>query len=279
MKPVPRKAKDEEDSITELKKQTEERPIIKQQEAPDTCCATKEAPKEEAKEAAKENGYLTVIKNVPFLCVMLANLPAVMGLYIPYMFLPGVSAVGVAASQTCKRCFTMFGIESASLIEGTFSTLGIEASLQNSLFLDVFQFPECSEYSEASLTCLGHTYFADIYIAIIAPLFQLCRQSYAKVQTLTLDLKQRFSPLPVSLHKRQVLTARCVQITQQRGLSEADSALLISLIGFFNTGGRIVSGAITDHPRVDALFLTTLAIFSGDTSSVFMWRRMTSYNM
>merc|ERR1719412_2938644 len=141
MKPVPRRAKDEEDSITELKKQTEERPIIKQQEAPDTCCATKEAPKEEAKEAAKGNGYLTVIKNVPFLCVMLANLPAVMGLYIPYMFLPG--------------------------------------------------------------------------------------------------------------------------ITQQRGLSEADSALLISLIGFFNTGGRIVSGAITDHPRVDALFLTTLAIFSG----------------
>ena len=62
------------------------------------------------------------------------------------------------------------------------------------------------------------------------------------------------------------MTARCVQITQQRGLSEADSALLISLIGFFNTGGRIVSGAITDHPRVDALFLTTLAIFSGDTS-------------
>ena len=75
--------------------------------------------------------------------------------------------------------------------------------------------------------------------------------------------------LPDSLHnqvQRRVLTARCVQITQQRGLSEADSALLISLIGFFNTGGRIVSGAITDHPRVDALFLTTLAIFSGDTS-------------
>ena len=54
-----------------------------------------------------------------------------------------------------------------------------------------------------------------------------------------------------------------VQITQQRGLSESDSALLISLIGFFNTGGRIVSGAITDHPKVDALALTTLAIFSG----------------
>jgi len=39
-------------------------------------------------------------------------------------------------------------------------------------------------------------------------------------------------------------------ITQQRGLSKSESALLISLIGFFNTGGRIVSGAVTDHPKV-----------------------------
>merc|ERR1712112_364892 len=85
-----------------------------------------------------ENGYVTVLKNLPFFLVMLANLPAVMGLYIPYMYLPG--------------------------------------------------------------------------------------------------------------------------ITQQRGLSKEQSALLISLIGFFNTGGRIVSGAITDHPKVDALFLTTVAI-------------------
>ena len=46
-------------------------------------------------------------------------------------------------------------------------------------------------------------------------------------------------------------------------MTEADSALLISLIGFFNTGGRIVSGAVTDHPRVDALFVTTLALFFG----------------
>ena len=73
---------------------------------------------------------------------------------------------------------------------------GIETSClqysKTSLLLDVF--PECSEYHEASLTCLGHTFFSDIYIAMIAPLFKLCRQSYAKVQTLTLDLKQRFSP-------------------------------------------------------------------------------------
>jgi hypothetical protein len=30
-------------------------------------------------------------RNVPFLLVMIGNLPAVMGLYIPYMFLPAVS--------------------------------------------------------------------------------------------------------------------------------------------------------------------------------------------
>ena len=39
---------------------------------------------------AKENGYLRVLKNVPFLLVMLGNFPAIMGLYIPYIFLPGV---------------------------------------------------------------------------------------------------------------------------------------------------------------------------------------------
>ena len=54
-----------------------------------------------------------------------------------------------------------------------------------------------------------------------------------------------------------------VQITQQRGLSKEQSALLISLIGFFNTGGRIVSGAVTDHPKVDALFMTFLALSWG----------------
>ena len=53
-------------------------------------------------------------------------------------------------------------------------------------------------------------------------------------------------------------------------MTEADSALLISMIGFFNTGGRILSGAITDHPKVDALALTTLAIFSGEYTEIYV---------
>jgi len=158
MKPVPRKKKDDEDSITELKNKNKN-PIIKNGayvakeeidfidgsaptslEADDSKLVKTET-ETETVVLPKENGYLTVLKNVPFLLVMLGNLPAVMGLYIPYMFLPG--------------------------------------------------------------------------------------------------------------------------ITQQRGMTEADSALLISLIGFFNTGGRILSGAVTDHPRVDALFVSTLALFFG----------------
>jgi len=138
MKPVPRNKKDDEDSITELKNKNEA-PILKRGDA--LTDEKEEGTEEVTVTTPKENGYLTVLKNVPFLCVMLANLPAVMGLYIPYMFLPG--------------------------------------------------------------------------------------------------------------------------ITQQRGLTESESALLLSLIGIFNTGGRIISGAITDHPKVDALALTTVAIFSG----------------
>ena len=108
MKPVPRKQKDEEDSITEMKKQNEN-PIIKNGanvekeemdfinesrapaslEADDSKLVKAEAETETAV-VEKENGYFTVLKNVPFLMVMLGNLPAVMGLYIPYMFLPGV---------------------------------------------------------------------------------------------------------------------------------------------------------------------------------------------
>ena len=105
MKPVPKKQKDDEDSITELKKQNEN-PIIKN----GACVATNEdntidgsvvpaleednskLVEEEVKvvPVEKENGYITVLKNIPFLFVMLGNLPAVMGLYITYMFLPGV---------------------------------------------------------------------------------------------------------------------------------------------------------------------------------------------
>merc|ERR1719167_632671 len=59
-------------------------------------------------------------------------------------------------------------------------------------------------------------------------------------------------------------------MTQQRGLNESQSALLISLIGFFNTGGRIISGAVTDHPRVDALFVSTLSLGLGGAFSFLM---------
>ena len=69
MKPVPRPNKDEEVSVTT--EVTEEGTV--------------------AARAPKENGYLAVLKNVPFLCVMLANLPVVIGLYIPDMLMLGVS--------------------------------------------------------------------------------------------------------------------------------------------------------------------------------------------
>jgi len=158
MKPVPKTKSESIDSITEMKQNNG--PIIKndkafnaskeQLEFIDNNEETNKSPdmlplhevKTPTTEPEKfENGYVTVLKNLPFFLVMLANLPAVMGLYIPYMYLPG--------------------------------------------------------------------------------------------------------------------------ITQQRGLSKSESALLISLIGFFNTGGRIVSGAVTDHPKVDALFMTFLALSWG----------------
>lgn len=138
MKPVPRTATRDQDSVTELKQQAGSKEEVALLEAG----AAEQAGKD------KENGYVTVLKNIPFLLVMLGNLPAVMGLYIPYMFLPG--------------------------------------------------------------------------------------------------------------------------LTEQRGLSKEEAALLISLIGGFNTGGRIVSGAVTDHPRVDALFVTTMALFFGSLCPALM---------
>ena len=91
MKPVPRTNKDDEDSITELKKLNEKDGD------------TGEAGKEVTVVSPKENGYLTVLKNMPFLCVMLANLPAVMGLYIPYIYLPGVSALSLSSRGSNKE--------------------------------------------------------------------------------------------------------------------------------------------------------------------------------
>merc|ERR1719193_1660532 len=52
-------------------------------------------------------------------------------------------------------------------------------------------------------------------------------------------------------------------MAKERGLTEDQAALLISLIGAFNTAGRIISGAVTDHPKIDALFVTSVAIFIG----------------
>jgi len=156
MKPVPTRKVTKRDSIEEIKEENK-KPIIKEKafnaskeeiDYMDGDEATVKALPKKDEENGKNNkqkeeksGYLTVLKNVPFLLVMLGNLPAVMGLYIPYAFLPA--------------------------------------------------------------------------------------------------------------------------LTQQKGLVKSQSALLISLIGFFNTGGRIVSGAVTDHPKVDALFVTTIALAWG----------------
>jgi len=159
MKPVPKPANEDEDSLAEIKK--ENASIIKKDKAfnaskeemdfidnNEESNKVVESRREEEPEVKTENGYLTVLKNPPFFLVMLSNLPAVMGLYIPYMYLPG--------------------------------------------------------------------------------------------------------------------------ITQQRGITPEGSALLISLIGFFNTGGRIVSGAVTDHPKVDALFMTFLALLIGSVCPLLM---------
>jgi hypothetical protein len=89
MKNVPCKKNDEEDLFTVLKK-PDETPIIKKKP---TFISETNIPEPEYIETqvpAKKNGYLTVLKNVPFLLVMLGNFPAIMGLYIPYIFLPGV---------------------------------------------------------------------------------------------------------------------------------------------------------------------------------------------
>ena len=89
MKNVPCKKNDEEDLFAVIKKQNEN-PILKKKL---TFISETNIPEPEYIETqvpAKKNGYLTVLKNVPFLLVMLGNFPAIMGLYIPYIFLPGV---------------------------------------------------------------------------------------------------------------------------------------------------------------------------------------------
>jgi len=163
MRPVPSGNSSDDDSIAEIKKQN---PIIKKKAfnaskeeidymdgESETAPVMEKAPEKqeenlEKSEEKQKNGYLRVLSNFPFLLVMLGNLPAVMGLYIPYSFLPAMA--------------------------------------------------------------------------------------------------------------------------KQRGIAKSQSALLISLIGFFNTGGRIVSGAVTDHPRVDALLVTVVALGWGAVCPLLM---------
>ena len=80
MKSVPEKEQNEEDFFSDIK-QSVESPILKNKKCTDNSPASPQS---------KENGYLTPLKNIPCLLVMLGNIPAIMGLYIPYMFLPGV---------------------------------------------------------------------------------------------------------------------------------------------------------------------------------------------
>ena len=45
----------------------------------------------------------TLAGNVPFLLIVLANLPGVMGIYIPYMFLPVVKHTKFAPNHACDK--------------------------------------------------------------------------------------------------------------------------------------------------------------------------------
>ena len=48
--------------------------------------------------------YCILCRNLPFFLVMLANLPAVMGLYIPYMYLPGVRQIWFYFEKSLRLC-------------------------------------------------------------------------------------------------------------------------------------------------------------------------------
>lgn len=153
MKPVPLKKPDEEDSLTEIKRENTSAGPYSDAEF-DYMDGEKVNGREQlqletqTEEKPVNGGICQTLRNPAFLLIMLANLPAVMGLYIPYMFLPAMS--------------------------------------------------------------------------------------------------------------------------EERGLTKEQGAALISLIGLFNTAGRVISGAITDHPKVDALFVTCLALLSGALCPFFM---------
>ena len=95
MKPVPKPSTADDDSVTEMKR--ENLNFVKNSksfiniDSNKECCETQKPAAIIEADLKTDSGSLTVLKNIPFLLVMLANLPAVMGLYIPYMFLPGMA--------------------------------------------------------------------------------------------------------------------------------------------------------------------------------------------
>jgi len=59
-------------------------------------------------------------------------------------------------------------------------------------------------------------------------------------------------------------------MSEERGLTSTQASILISIIGAFNTAGRVISGAVTDHPKVDALLVTSFALFFGAMAPLLM---------
>ena len=48
-----------------------------------------------------------------------------------------------------------------------------------------------------------------------------------------------------------------------RDLTAEQASLLISLVGIFQTVGRILSGAVADHPKMDPLAMTCVSLALG----------------
>jgi len=71
--------------------------------------------------------YKNLVKNVPFLLIMIGNLPAVMGLYIPYMFLPSMAKERLVGKAGGDESLEKTAAENAALLIsfiGIFNTAG-----------------------------------------------------------------------------------------------------------------------------------------------------------
>jgi len=56
----------------------------------------------------------------------------------------------------------------------------------------------------------------------------------------------------------------------ERDILPEEASLLISLVGIFQTAGRLISGAIADHPKMDPLAMTCVSLALGATCPFFM---------